>query len=341
MKKLYLAVAVAGLTMASGVSQAQEGVIQSDLDASLRLGLELDTEPDAELVFDNFSSRIRWNASAGLTDELQAIGYIELGFDQDEGVNNTRHAWLGVESGFGSIKGGKQYTAFYDAVTSVVDIAFFNSCFNEISCLRQSSVIKFTGPADDDIQFLASTTLVEDDLGNDFIDGIEVAAVTTRNDIRFGVGANILFGTDLTAVVVDAAGNPIEDANGDIQTLTVESDTGVGLGISAQKRMGDATASATIQFANSDFLGTDDNGLLFTGTYGVGNMYALFSIADADNTPYYFTYGYVYDLVPDKALIYFEAGVEEEDIDGQDANLFGRAVMILDFDVLSSTIEGI
>ena len=324
MKKLSLAVAVAGFTLASGALQAQQGTISSDLDASLRLGLELETEPDAELEFNNFSSRIRWNAEAGLSDTLQAVGYIELGFDQDEGVNGTRESWLGVQGGFGTVKGGKQYRAFYDAVTSVVDIAFFNSCFVEISCARQSSVIKFTGNTDADIQFTASTTLVDGDLGGDFIDGLDVAAVTTRNDIRFGVGASLVFGEDF---VVDG--------------LDVESDTGIGLGISAQKRMGDATASATIQFANSDFLGTDDNGIILTGTYGVGNQYGLFSVADADNTPYFLTYGYVLDIVPDRALIYFEAGLEENDINGQDANVFGRAVMILDFDVLSNSAETI
>ena len=324
MKKLYLAVAVAGFTMASGALQAQQGTISSDLDASLRLGIELETEPDAELEFNNFSSRIRWNAEAGLTDELQAIGYIELGFDQDNGVNGTRQAWLGVQGGFGTVKGGKQYRAFYDAVTSVVDIAFFNSCFVEISCTRQSSVIKYTGDTEADIQFTASTTLVGGDLGGDFLDGIDIAAVTTRNDIRFGVGASLVFGEDFVVNGVDE-----------------ESDTGVGLGISAQKRMGDATASASIQYASSDFLGTDDNGIIFTGTYGVGNQYGLFSIADADNTPYFLTYGYVLDIVPDRALIYFEAGLEENDIDGQDANVFGRAVMILDFDVLSNSAETI
>ena len=322
MKKLYLAVAVAGFTMASGISQAQEGVIQSDLDASLRLGLELETEPDAELEFNNFSSRIRWNAEAGLSDELQAIGYLELGFDQDNGVNGTRQAWLGVQGGFGTVKGGKQYTAFYDAVTSVVDIAFFNSCFLEIACTRQSSVVKYAGDADADIQITASSTLIGGDPGGDFIDGLEVAAITTRNEIRFGVGANILFGED---DVVDG--------------IDVESDTGIGLGISAQKRMGEATASASIQYANSDFFGTDDNTIIFTGTYGVGNQYALFSIGDNDVTPYFLTYGYVLDIVPDRALVYFEAGLEEPDIAGQDANVFGRAVMILDFDVLSNSLE--
>ena len=324
MKKLSLAVAVAGFTLSSGALQAQQGTISSDLDASLRLGLELETEPDAELEFNNFSSRIRWNAEAGLSDDLQAIGYIELGFDQDNGVNGTRESWLGVQGGFGTVKGGKQYRAFYDAVTSVVDIAFFNSCFLEISCDRQSSVIKYTGNADADIQFTASTTLIGGDPGGDFIDGLDVAAVTTRNDIRFGVGASLLFGDDFEVDGVD-----------------FESDTGIGLGISAQKRMGDATASASIQFASSDFLGTDDNGIILTGTYGVGNQYGLFSIADADNTPYFLTYGYVLDIVPDRALIYFEAGLEENDIDGEDANVFGRAVMILDFDVLSNSSETI
>ncbi len=62
MKGKLLAVAAVSCSLASGFALAQES-ITSELDASLRLGLGLNTEPDAELTFENYSSRIRWSGS--------------------------------------------------------------------------------------------------------------------------------------------------------------------------------------------------------------------------------------------------------------------------------------
>ncbi|NND92613.1 MAG: porin [Granulosicoccus sp.] len=313
MQRKQLVVAAAACCLMSGFAYAQEQ-ITSELDASLRLGLGLNTEPDAELTFENYASRIRWSGSADAGKGLKAISYLEFGFDQDAGVSNTRHAWLGVEGDFGTLKGGKQYSAFYDAVTSAVDIAYWGSCYHELSCSRSSSVIKFTGPEDADIQYMASTILVPNDTDNDFIDGIDIGARTTSGDLSIGAGATLLIGNSIGGMDLG---------------------TGVGLGLSVSKPVDEATVSLSLQFANEDYIGGDDSGFVIAGTYSKDQYYGIVSLADSDNTPFYITLGYEKPVINDRAFTYFELSAVEPDIDGQDIDLQARAVMVFNMDLLS------
>jgi predicted porin len=320
--KILLPAAVSFCLM-SGLANAQQQYT-SELDASLRLGLGLNTEPDAELTFENYASRLRWNGSADAGDGRKAISYLEFGFDQDAGVSNTRQAWIGVESDIGTLKGGKQYTAFYDAVTSAVDIAYWGSCYYELSCSRQSSVIKFTGPADADIQYMASTILIPNDADNDFIDGIDLGAKTQSGDMTIGAAATLLIGNSATGD--DGFGNQVE----------LDLGTGVGVGISVAKPVGEATASLSLQFANEDYTGSTDNSYSVTGTYAKDQIYAVAGIADSGNTPFFATLGYVRPLIADKAFTYFEVTAVDPDIEGVDLDLQARAVMVFNMDLLST-----
>ncbi len=318
MKGKLLAVAAVSCSLASGFSLAQES-ITSELDASLRMGLGLNTEPDAELTFENYSSRIRWRGAADAGKGLKAISYLEFGFDQDEGVSNTRYAWLGVEGDFGTVKGGKQYSAFYDAVTAPVDIAYWGSCFFELACSRQSSIIKFTGPETSDIQFMASTILIPNDEDNDFIDGLDFAAKTTSGDMIIGAGATLLIG------------NTDVDGDGFIGDLG----TGYGVGVSVTKPVDEGTASVSLQFASEDYVGGADGAVIVAGSYVKDQMYGVVSINDSDNTQFLFTLGYVKPIIDDKAFAYFEVGALDQDIEGADVDLQVRAVMVFNMDLLS------
>lgn len=318
MKGKLLAVAAVSCSLASGFSLAQES-ITSELDASLRMGLGLNTEPDAELTFENYSSRIRWRGAADAGKGLKAISYLEFGFDQDEGVSTTRYAWLGVEGDFGTVKGGKQYSAFYDAVTAPVDIAYWGSCFFELACSRQSSIIKFTGPETSDIQFMASTILIPNDEDNDFIDGLDFAAKTTSGDMIIGAGATLLIG------------NTDVDGDGFIGDLG----TGYGVGVSVTKPVDEGTASVSLQFASEDYVGGADGAVIVAGSYVKDQMYGVVSINDSDNTQFLFTLGYVKPIIDDKAFAYFEVGALDQDIEGADVDLQVRAVMVFNMDLLS------
>ncbi len=319
MKGKILAIAAVSCSLASGFTLAQES-ITSELDASLRLGLGLNTEPDAELTFENYGSRLRWRGSADAGKGLKAISYLEFGFDQDEGVSNTRYAWLGVEGDFGTVKGGKQYSAFYDAVSAPIDIAYWGSCGVELSCSRQSSIIKFTGPETADIQYMASTILVANDVDNDFIDGLDIAAKMKSGDMTIGAGATLLIGNDL-------------DGNGD--GLIGDLGTGYGVGVTVTKPVDEGTASLSLQFANEDYVGGEDGSVIFSGSYQKDQMYGVFGINNSDNTPFYFTLGYIKPVISKKAFAYFEVGAVDPDVEGVDVDLQVRAVMVFNMDLLS------
>lgn len=300
--------------LVSGLASAQD-TFTSDLDASIRFGLGLNTEPETDLSFQNFGSRVRWAGSAEIDANMKIVSYLEFGFDQDAGVATTRHAWVGVEGDFGTATGGKQYNAFYDAVTSKVDIAYWGSCSVEIACSRQSSVIKYATKESDDMQFIGSITLSESnpviDNDDELIDGLDFGVKLASG--QFDIGAGISYLGDR----YDEFGNFF--------------DSGFAAGASVTTDVRDGSASATIQLASDDYIGGDDTGVLVTATYSSGNLYGLAGIAKEENTPFYLTAGYVKPLIQDRALAYFEVGLEDNDVAGSSANLLGRAVMVFNF----------
>lgn len=305
-KLLVLAMVSSGLV--SGFVHAQD-TITSELKASLRLGLGLTTEPEAELTFNDYASRIGWKGSADAGKGLKAISRVEFGYDQDNGVSNTRYAYLGVIGDFGTVTGGKQYAAFYDAVTSAVDIAYWGSCAFEFSCGRQTSILKYVGPETSKIQFMASTQLVEGATGTkgDFIDVIDLGATTKSGDMSLGAALSLDLETD-----------------------------GIGLGFSVTMPLDDATVSGTVQLANEEFLNSTDDGILVTGTYKKDQYYGIVGIANSDNTPLYATLGYEKSLIADKAFTYFEISLSDADLPGSDMDFEMRAVMVYNLDILST-----
>lgn len=297
-----------------GLALAQEGVT-SDLDASIRFGFGLNTEPDTDLSFRNYGSRVRWAGSADVDENLQVVSYLEFGFDQDEGIATTRQAWIGATGDFGTATGGKQYSAFYDAVTSKVDVAYWGSCvLGEVGCSRQSSIVKYATVEKDGLQLIGSATLVD---GNDeLIDGFDIAAKLTSGNIELGAGLSYLG----DRVIVD-----------DFGELVAVSDSGFAAGVSAATDIADGTVSATLQFASDDYRGGEDNGFGVTATYSAGQIYGLAGILKDENTPLFLTAGYVRPVVQDRALVYFEAGLVDSDIPGASVDIQARSVLVFNF----------
>lgn len=316
MKLNVLVATMAACAMATGIAQAQEGTsLTSEFNASMRLGLELQTEPDAELSFNSYGSRIGWKGTADAGEGLKALSRLEFGYDQEGGVGTTRFAYLGVEGDFGTVTGGKQYNAFYDAVSSAVDIAFWGSCGIEYSCARESSVVKFVSSDKSDVQIFASGTLINGDAGRDFIDGLDVGVKLKSGEMTIGAGLSLNIG---------------DAENG------VDKNTGAALGVSATLPVNDATASATFQFANDNYTGFNDNSFLMTGTYKKDDLYGIVSIGKADDTTIGLLAGYKKPVIQDRAFAYFEAGILDSGAAGADVNLFGRAVMVYNLDFLST-----
>ena len=303
----------------------------NQLEASVRLGFELETEPETSIAFQDFASRIRWNGEKRISDDLVGIGYLEFGFDEDDGVDNTRYAYVGLASAsLGTLTGGKQYRAFYDAVSSTVDVAYVGSCAFEVSCARQSGVIKYERALGEDLRVVASTTLIDNDAGDDFLDEIDLGAIADLGELT--VGAAVTIGTGVDADQPDDV-DPTDGAFGD----GVDQDTGIALGVAASTALSeDLTLSATVQFASDDYLAGPDNGFGATVAAVADRFYGLISFADADNTPFNATLGYEYPI-DEEALIYAEVQGFEPDLPGQDFELFLRTVFVYNFGAVTMT----
>jgi hypothetical protein len=120
-------------------------------------------------------------------------------------------------------------------------------------------------------------------------------------------------------------GNSIDD---------VDLGTGFAFGVSATMPVGDATASASLQYATEDYFG--DDAVIITGTYAKDQMYGLVGIADAGNTPFFLTLGFVRPIIGNRAFTYFEVTAVDSDTFGSDLDLQARAVMVFNMDLLST-----
>ncbi len=306
------------IALTSGQAVAQE--VSSNLDASLRFGIGLDTEPDTEFTFNNYGSRIRWGGRADLEDGTAALGYLEFGFDQDEGVSTTRQAWVGYEADFGTVKGGKQYSALYDAIVSRVDIAWWGSCWIEYGCSRTSSTVKYESKENDGMKIHASGQLVDDDPGSDVIDEIEAGVTLQLNEnLSVGFGAAYVF----------------EDLVTDLDGTVSGNDDGFGLLAGATMIRDELTLGGMLQFIDGDAIGSDDDDIGLTLSAAQGDYYGVFALQDGDNTPFYATLGYSRPLIGEHARFYLEAQVVEPDLPDVDTELLARAVFIFDFDVFN------
>ena len=314
------AVAVCAAALASPAA-AQD--VTNQLEASVRLGFEVETEPDSSFAFQDFASRIRWNGEKRIGDTLVGLGYLEFGFDQDTGIDNTRYAYVGVAGTLGTVTGGKQYRAFYDMVTSVVDVAYIGSCEFDVSCPRQTGVIKYERAFGPELRVAASTTLIDDDLDDDFLDEIDVGAIYQLGDVS--VGAALTFGNGTSA---DQPEDVIEiDGLGS----SAFADGGLALGVSASTELReDLVLSGTVQLASKDYLGGDDDGFGLTVAGQAERFYGLFSLVDLGITPFYATLGYEYPI-DDDSLIYAELQGFERDLPDTDFELFLRTVYVYNF----------
>ena len=329
-----IAFGLVALGLAGGALPTSAQDMTNQLEASVRLGMELETEPDTSIAFQDFGSRLRWNGEKRIDDTLVGIGYLEFGFDQDDGVDNTRYAYVGLAGDFGTVTGGKQYRAFYDTVTSVVDVAYVGSCGFEISCARTKGVIKYERALGPGLRVVGSTTLIDEDDGDDFLDEIDVGAIAEVGDISVGGAITISQGTD--AALPDDV-DPVDR----IDLAARGTGTGVALGVSAATELReDLTVSATAQFATDDYLGSDDPGFALTAAAVAERFYGIFSLADfespgaGDVTPFFGTLGYEYPI-DDDSLIYAELQGVETDLPDSDFEIVARAVYVYNFGAVS------
>ncbi len=291
----------------------------SKLTASVRIGLTfVDNENvDSDLSLRNFGSRLIWTGDKDLGNGLTGIARLEFGVNPDSvsrgssGIDRTRQLWAGVQGGFGSVKVGAQYAAFYDQISSNVDIAWWGSCWTQFECARETNVLKYNGSSGG-LSYAASISAQGNDDGNDALDQFELGVNYTLSGYKLGVGL---------ATTADEGAN----------------DGGTLVGLLASGPVGPVNLALTLQLADQDFANAADDVSHFTiaGTYG--NFYAIYNQQDngsAGNDPFYGTLGY-YTNIGSGGLMYFEAQVVDND-DADDAETILRATYKFDLDLLSS-----
>ncbi len=298
---------------------AGPAVAETSITGSVRIGgLFDDSTGNDDLSIRNFGSRFIMSASEEIGEGLTGIGRVEVGINPNTtsgsrefgGFDRTRQVWGGIQGGFGTVKIGAQYTAFYDMVTGKGDVAWWGSCFLEEECARVPAVLKYSGGSGP-ITYAASIQADSGDEGNDVADDLELGATYDAGSFTLGAG--------VTARADDGA-----DEGGTL------------VGIAATGALGDANLSAVFQVADQEFVNDTDDHTIVTVTAWYKNMYGLFTSRDqSTNTPTSMTLGYQWDIA-DKTLMYFELQQLDPDEAGVDSNTIGRMVLKRDFNVFGS-----
>ncbi len=315
-KKLLAAAVTAALVSPSAFAEGHEGgLTTSHLSASFRVGLVLNDAAESDFRLQNLGSRLKWSGSKDLENGLTAFSYIELGLNPDQnaggsnrsgGIDRTRHLWAGLKGGFGSVKVGAQYAAFYDMVQGHTDIAWWGSCFQQFECGRETNIIKYSGSSGG-ISYALSAELEPGDDDNDALDEVELGVNFAAGPLTLGVGASI------------HAGNGGSDGGTLIGGVAKGKFGGLGLGLG-------------FQVADEDFAGGVDDvtNVTLTGTFG--KFYAVFNAqgnGDNGEDGNFATLGYTLNIGP-STLMYFEA--QSLDNGGPETTTFLRATFKYDFD---------
>ena len=322
MKHIFKSSAVALAVGTAMVAPAANADIS--ITGSVRAGLVANDAAEDDFALRSVGSRFIMSASEDIGAGLTGIGRIEVGINpdttsgagrnttgRDGGFDRTRQIWGGLSGGFGTVKIGAQYSAFYDKITSKGDIAWWGSCFLEFSCSREPNVLKYSGGAGG-LSFAASIESVE---------ASSDAGGTDENIEEFEAGIGYNFGP--VGVNVGIAVN--EDGV----------DSGTLIGLSATGSFSGVGLSLVLQSADEEFANDTDDNTVVTVTASYAGFYGLFTSADnSATTPTNFTLGYQWNIAK-KTLMYFEWQTLDPD-DGSDDTVILRAILKRDFTIVGS-----
>jgi len=164
---------------------------------SIRLGLQYRDaggDTNADLDFTNWASRLGYSANTDLENGWNAFGKLEFGADARSGDNangalSTRHAYVGLSGGFGSVLFGQTYHTWYSTVIAPVDQPWWGSCNGCLgSTGRTSDGISYKG-ASGSISFGATAYIIptNGEENSDELDGFEVGVSYDAGIAKVGV----------------------------------------------------------------------------------------------------------------------------------------------------------
>lgn len=289
--------------------------IESKLIASIRIGATLvDNENvDNDFAIQNFGSRIRWSGEKAFENGLSGVGYVELGLNPDNnsrgssGADRTRQLWAGIKGGFGTVKVGAQYAAFYDMVSGHQDIAWWGSCWTQFECSRETRVLKYSGTTSA-ISYAASLQGNPQDEGNDVGDELEFGANYSTGNLLFGFAASM---------------HADEGAD----------EGGLLLGGIVKGSFGPLALGLGVQLADEYFADSNDDFMNVTLSGSAGPAYFVYNRGDSgSNNPQYGTLGYTWNI-GSASLMYFEYQFVDDDSPNDEETIL-RATYKYDFGVI-------
>jgi len=197
-------------------------------------------------------------------------------------------------------------------ISSKTDIANWGSCSFQLGCTNINNILKYTNDFGG-FGVTASTQLTPNDAENSFFDFVDFGGSFSVGD--FSAAAAFVF----------AAKEGTQDS-------------GLGFGIGADMDLGTLKFSADLQVLDKDLNARINPGdgktrTIFTIGGQFGNAYSLLSVASSDNTPFYLTAGYTFDI-SDRSYFYTELQANQPDLDNEDAGLDIRGVYVFNFDKL-------
>jgi len=319
MKHIFKTSAVALAVGTAMVAPAANADIS--ITGSVRAGLVADDSADEDFALRSVGSRFIMSASEDIGGGLTGIGRIEVGIQPDNtsgggrtaasgrggGFDRTRQIWGGISGGFGTVKIGAQYSAFYDTVTGKGDIAWWGSCFLEFGCAREPAVLKYSGKAGG----LGFTASIEgNEQGSD-------SGGTAETIEEFEAGISYNFGS----VGLGAAVAVDEDGV----------NSGTLIGLSATGSFSGVNLSLVLQSADEEFADDAEANEVVTFTAAYNGFYGLLTSRDTSNdTLTNLTLGYYWSIAK-KTAMYFEFQTLGND---DDDNNIVRAVFRRDFTIV-------
>ncbi|MDB4222172.1 porin [Granulosicoccus sp.] len=297
-----VAVAVA-LAISSFVVQADGGFY-----GSIRIGAQYSDpggDADAEIVLRSWASRMGFSGSTDLDNGLNAFGKYEFGVDVRSGGNgngalSTRHAYVGLKGGFGTITLGQTYHTWYNTVIGPVDQPWWGAC---------NGCIAYTGRSSDGVSYAGT-------FGNIGVGATAYLAPTDGAD-----EAEDLDGLEV-GVTFDAAGLKIGLGMQDLEG----SETVVGASVTGSAGAIGYAANVTSQGGAN---GADDS----TGVdvfLSYGNAYIDVGVIDSGDQSTGFTLGYT-KSIGNATTSWFELSSFDSGVDGADASMTARAALKYDW----------
>lgn len=265
--RTLLAAAIAGSLVAPALVAADP--IDFDFYGSLRLQYEY-ADPEGVSSYDGFRdaySRIGFNASAPVAEDIDAFAQLEIPLDLANGKvqdpfnasdEDIRIGKVGLDTQFGTFSYGRDWLPYYNAIAYPVDMfSSFQSGFATFTTFREGNSIIYYSPSLNSFSFGASYS-ANAGFGGD--DRYQLTGSYTLDDTVFSVG--------------------LDDANGDQNTRF--------WGFSLMQTMGDFYIGGKIEYVDSDQDSNafgDDGDLAFNvfGSYNMGPHMFKAMYANVDN----------------------------------------------------------